>query len=573
VEGRKWDLSVKDRDDDLGRPLGRLRKGSCPLDAELSSNQRYPSEDLNRGFYLVDDSEIEGVNPRNSPARAKINTPSEFKTGALSPDASLAPEKPNPAIDPLHTYLKEMGTVPLLTRQAELEIAQRIEKHRKAVLKTLARSAAVVAEILRFGEQLGEGELRLKDLVKLSGEELTREMVECRRRGVLKQIGQIAELEAEESRLWWELRRARKNSRKRRKLLWRSARHRIRISHRIQTLQLSDSIQELLVVTVEKTVARIICLEREVKKLRALQKSPLEIAESNRIKLRLREIDGEMRAIEDEVCASPTELKHTLARLKRSELDADLAKKELIKANLRLVVSIAKKYYMRGVEFQDLIQEGNIGLMKAVDKFEYQRGYKFSTYAHWWIRQGITRAISDQSRTIRVSVHMFELINKLIKTSRALVKDFGREPTREEIARKMGLSVSKVRKILKIAQQSISLETAIGPENDGHLIDFIEDAGKRSPVEEVIELDLIEQTDTVLRNLNLREEEIIRLRFGIGDGQARTLEEVGQRFSVTRERIRQIEAKALRKLRVSSPSRGSGDLLKVIEKNRFRRKS
>lgn len=549
-------MSTNNKNDDVGRPLGPGGKGGYPLDAEVSSNQRYPSEDLNRGLYLVDDSENEGFVSRESPAGAQLRTPSEFKAEVPSTDASLATEKPDPAIDPLHAYLKEMGTVPLLSRQAEVEVAQRIEKHRKAVLKTLARSPAVVAEILRFGEQLGEGKLRLKDLVQLNGEELTREMVECRRRGVLKQISQIAELEAEASRLWRELRKAKKNSRNRRKWLWRSARYRIRISHRIQTLQLSDSIQELLVATVEKTVRRIICLEREVKKLRTIQDSPLELAESNRIKLRLRGIDGEIRAIEDEVCVSPTELKHLLARLKRRELDADLAKKELIKANLRLVVAIAKKYYMCGVEFQDLIQEGNIGLMRAVDKFEYQRGYKFSTYAHWWIRQGITRAISDQSRTIRVPVHMFELINKLIKTSRALVKDFDREPTREEIACKMGLSVNKVRKILEISQRSISLETAIGPERDAHLIDFIEDAGTRSPMDGVLDLDLIEQTSVVLRILDPREKEIVRMRFGIGDDQAHTLEEVGQRFSVTRERIRQIEAKALRKLRISSPSAG-----------------
>ena len=549
-------MSTKDRDDDLGRPVGRGGKGGYPLDTEVSSNQRYPSEDLNRGFYLVDDTDDGGGDSRNPSAGARPKTPPDFKAEPLSSDTNLSAENLGPPIDPLHTYLREMGTVPLLTRQAEVEIAQRIGKHRKAVLKTLSRSGAVVAEILRFGEQLGEGERRLKDLVKFNGKELTPEMVECRRRGVLNEIRQIAELEVEASRLWWELRRAKQNSLKRRKLLWRSARHRIRIAHRIRALQLSDSIQECLVDAVEKTVTRVICLEREVKRLRALQKAPLEIAESNRIKLRLREIDREIRAIEDEVCASPTELKHTLAHLKRSELNADLAKKELIEANLRLVVAIAKKYYMRGVEFQDLIQEGNIGLMKAVDRFEYQRGYKFSTYAHWWIRQGITRAIADQARTIRIPVHMFDLINKLIKTSRALVKDFDREPTREEIARETGLSVNKVRKILEIAQQSISLETAIGPENDSHLGDFIEDAGTRSPVDAVMDLDLMDQTGAVLRILDPREKEIIRMRFGIGDDQAHTLEEVGRRFSVTRERIRQIEAKALRKLRISSPSRG-----------------
>ena len=521
------------------------------------------AKDLDSIFFLFGEAGIEVIDSEQQLEAAKRKIRSK-SAGDQEPDSTTESlEKTN---DPVRMYLREMGTVPLLTRQGEVEIAKRIEKGQKSVVKALSRSPVVIAEISKFGDNLRKNVISIKSLVKFVEEELTTEILAKRRRLVLRRVNQIAVLDKEAAKVRIRLRRSKKDGKTYKRLLSQLARYRIPMARIVRDLGLISVIYQRFVKVIKRTVDRIVTLERESKKLKKLQESPLKLEEAKKVKLRLRAIAKEIKEIEDEVFASPAGLKRTLAAIKQGELEAEIAKKELVEANLRLVVSIAKKYTNRGLQFLDLIQEGNIGLMKAVDKFEYQRGYKFSTYATWWIRQAITRAIADQARTIRIPVHMIETINKLIRTSRALVQEYGREPTSEEIAEKMDIAVSKVRKILKIAQEPISLETPIGEEEDSHLGDFIEDQGVVSPADAVININLKDQTAAVLQSLTPREEQVIRMRFGIGDGSEHTLEEVGQRFSVTRERIRQIEAKALRKLRHPSRSRKLKAFLESVGK-------
>jgi RNA polymerase primary sigma factor len=482
--------------------------------------------------------------------------------------------------DPVRMYLRKMGSVSLLTREGEVEIAKRIEDGERRVLQVVLNSSVAIEEILNLGDKLRKQKIRVKEVVKDADEEDAEFDEQWHIERVCKVIDKVRRLWKEQEKVVEKL-DAKVSDVTKKKYKTQINDYKQEILDTLQEMRLNKKQIDKIVLHLKEFVERIEQANREIldcetksgltlkefkKTLREMRDSPLrQRAVAKKLGIRPDEIEEMSRVIqiaqkkvkkvEEEAKLSEAVLRETVHEIQDGERMAEKAKAELVEANLRLVVSIAKKYTNRGLQFLDLIQEGNIGLMKAVDKFEYKRGYKFSTYATWWIRQAITRAIADQARTIRIPVHMIETINKLIRTSRYLVQELGREPTPEEIAEKMELPLDKVRKVLKIAKEPISLETPIGEEEDSHLGDFIEDKSVISPADAVISMNLAEQTRKVLATLTPREEKVLRMRFGIGEKSDHTLEEVGQDFEVTRERIRQIEAKALRKLRHPSRSK------------------